>query len=148
MRDLASNIDLRPAIDPYDHATGDAVITSETCDLAGYDSVVLSIHYGSIADGNVTFATVLYEGDKADMTDEAAVADVDMIGTEVLASPLFGDDDEIFKLGYTGDKRYIRAKITPSGNTDAILVEAAWILGHPRQAPTDNPPSNPADPSA
>ena len=147
MRDLHNNIDLRPATDPYDHATGDAVITTEGVDLQGYDSVELAIQYGSIADSDVTFATVLYEDDNSDYSTESAVADVDLLGTEALATPLFSDDNEVFKLGYTGNKRYLRAKITPSGNTGDLLFSALWILGHPANSPTANPPSNPTAPS-
>lgn len=147
MRDLHNNIDVRPAINPYDHATGDAVVTTEGVDLQGYDSVELVLSYGSIADSDATFATVLYEADESDFTDEAAVADVDLLGTEALATPLFSDDNEVFKLGYTGNCRYIRAKITPSGNTGAILMSGVWVLGHPDNAATDNPPSNPTAPS-
>lgn len=147
MRDLHNNIDVRPAINPYDHATGDAVETTEGVDLQGYDSVELVISYGSIADSDVTFATVLYEADESDFSDESAVADVDLLGTEALASPLFSDDNEVFKLGYTGNCRYIRAKITPANNTGALLISGVWILGHPDNVPTANPPENPAAPS-
>lgn len=147
MRDLFNDIDLRPAIDPYDHATGDAVVTTEGVDLQGYGSCVLAIQYGSIADGDATFATVLYEADESDFTDEAAVDDVNLNGTEALATPLFTDDNEVFKLGYCGDKRYVRAKITPTNNTGAILMAGIWILGHPENAPTANPPANPTAPS-
>lgn len=147
MRDLHNNIDVRPAINPYDHATGDAVVTTEGVDLQGYGSVELAIQYGSIADSDVTFATVLYEADKSDFTDEAAVADVNLLGTEALATPLFSDDNEVFKLGYTGSCRYLRAKITPANNTGAILMAGIWILGHPEIAATPNPPENPTAPS-
>ena len=146
MKDMASNIDVRPAINPYDHATGDAVITSEICNLQGYDSATLVIQYGAITDGDVTFGTVLYEdltGDAA-MGSETAVADVDLIGTEALATPLFDDDNKAYKLGYTGNAQYIRVKITPSNNTDAILISAVWVLGNPQNAPRPNPPTNPA----
>lgn len=147
MRDLFNNIDVRPAIDPYDHATGDTAKTTEGVDRQGYDSLCLALQYGSIADSDATFTTVLYEADSSDFSDEAAVADVNLNGTEALATPLFSDDNKVFKLGYTGGKRYVRAVITPSGNTGALLMSALWILGHPEIAPTPNPPDNPTAPS-
>jgi 7-cyano-7-deazaguanine synthase in queuosine biosynthesis len=146
MKDMASNIDVRPAINPYDHATGDAVITTEICNLQGYNSCTLVISYGSIADSDVTFATVLYEDLDADATmgSETAVDDKDLIGTEALASPLFSDDDKVYKLGYIGNAQYIRATITPTNNTGDLLMSAVWVLGDPDSAPRPNPPSNPA----
>jgi hypothetical protein len=146
MKDMASNIDVRPAVNPYDHATGDAVITSEICNLQGYNSATLVISYGSIADADVTFGTVLYEdlNDDATMATETAVADADMVGTEADATPLFDDDNKTYKLGYIGNSQYIRVKITPTNNTDAILISAVWVLGAPDNAPRPNPPSNPA----
>jgi hypothetical protein len=78
------------------------------------------------------------------MATETAVADVDLIGTEALATPLFTDDNSVFKLGYTGNSQFIRAKITPANNTGAILMSALWILGDPDVAPVSNPPTNPA----
>ena len=147
MRDLSNNIDLRSATDPYDHATGDAVITTNTVDLQGFDSVVLSFHWGSIADADVSFTAIMYEGEKSDMSDEAAVSDVDLLGTEADFVPLFSDDNELRKIGYTGGMRYIRMKITPADNTGDLLCEGTWILGHPEDAPTTNPPPNAAAPT-
>ena len=147
MRDLFNNIDLRPATNPYDHETGDAVITTEIVDLQGYDSVVLSFQYGSIADSDVSFTAILYEDEASDMSGESAVADVDLLGTEALFIPLFSDDNKVYKIGYTGDMRYIRCKITPADNTGAMLVSGVYILGHPANAPTTNPPPNPTEPS-
>jgi len=147
MRDLHNNIDVRPATNPYDHATGDAVITTETVDLQGYDSAELVFSYGSIADADVSFTAIMYEGEETDMSDEAAVDDVDLLGTEANFIPLFSDDNKVYKIGYTGGMRYIRCKITPADNTGAILVSGVWVLGHPEDAPTTNPPPNPTAPS-
>ncbi len=146
MRDMASNIDVRPAINPYDHATGDAVETTEICNLQGYNSATLVISYGSIADTDATFATVLYEDltGEATMSGETAVDDKDLVGTEANATPLMTDDSKAYKLGYIGNAQYIRAKITPTNNTGAILISAVWILGDPANAPRPNPPTNPA----
>lgn len=144
MRDLHNNTDVRPATNPYDHATGDAVITTEICDLQGFESVELYYQYGSIADSNVTFTAIFYEDSESDMSTESAVADADLLGTEALFIPLFSDDNKVYKIGYVGKERYVRCKITPSGNTGALLVSGVWVLGHPANAGTANPPANPA----
>lgn len=142
MRDLHNNIDVRPAINPYDHATGDAAVSTEVCDLQGYDSVELLLQFGSIADEDATFAIVFYDGDTVAPT--SAVDDADLLGTEALFAPLYTDDNEVFKIGYTGHHRYVKATITPTNNTGAILMSALWVLGNPGVAPTANPPANPA----
>jgi len=142
MRDLHNNIDLRVAIDPYDHATGDAAKTTEILDRHGYQSVELALQFGSIADTDATFTVLLEDGDNSALSDNDAVADADLLGTEVLATPLFSDDNKVLKLGYTGDKRYLRATITPANNTGALLMSGLWILGNPDNAPTVNPPAN------
>jgi len=143
MRDLHNNIDVRPAINPYDHASGDTAVTTETCDLQGFQSVELLLSFGSIADSDVTFALVVYESDTSAMGSPTAVDDANLLGTEALAMPLFSDDNKVYKIGYTGAKRYINAIITPSNNTGAILMSGVWVLGNPGQAPTANPPANP-----
>lgn len=142
MRDLHNNIDVRVAIDPYDHATGDAAKTTEILDLQGYESAELILQFGSIADADATFTVELAESDDSAMTGGTAVADANLLGTEREATPLFSDDNKVLKLGYTGNMRYIQATITPSGNTGACLMSGVWVLGHPANAPTPNPPTN------
>ncbi len=142
MRDFHNNIDVRPAIDPYDHATGDAAVSTEVCDLQGFDSCELLLQFGSIADSDVTLVLVFYDGDT--VSPSSAVADEDLLGTEANAIPVMTDDNKVYKIGYTGHHRYVKATLTPTNNTGAILLSAVWILGNPAVAPTANPPSNPA----
>ena len=100
------------------------------------------IALGAIADANATFAVKIEEGDTANLADAAEVADVNLIGTEALASFKFDDDNKIRKIGYVGIKRYIRATITPTGNGADALLSAIWILGFARDArPSANPPA-------
>jgi hypothetical protein len=56
---------------------------------------------------------LLEESDDPAMAGAVAVADIDLIGTELLAAFQFDDDIECRKLGYSGSKRYIRATVTP-----------------------------------
>src|SRR3546814_11093273 len=73
----------------------------------------------------------------------AAVAD-DMLlsqlaGTapEMAASFQFDDDNEVRKIGYVGDKRYVRLTITPANNASAGLLAAVALLGYPDLAPVE-----------
>lgn len=140
MRDLMNNIHPVVAISPQVVADNTAAV-GEWIDTLGYDSLTFLIGTGTLADADATFAVTLDEADEDDQSDVDAVADTDLIGTEALASFTFGDDDEARKVGYRGHKRYVRPTITPTGNGGDAPVCALAILGHPRSAPTANPPA-------
>lgn len=140
MRDHAHNVQVKRVLSPVS-VSDDTAQVGQIIDRLGYDSVTYIISTGSIADANVTFAVLLEEGDAANMSDHAAVADADMIsqtsGTapEAAASFQYDDDDEVRKLGYVGNKRYTRITITPTGNGSAALLSAVAVLGCPNSAP-------------
>lgn len=140
MRDMMSNIDVKRAISPVSVADNTAQV-GQIIDRRGFDSLTYVIALGSIADADVTFTVLLEEGDQSNLSDAAAVADADLIGTEVLAGFQFDDDNECRKLGYKGNKRYTRLTITPANNTGAALLAAVAVLGDPAQRPTANPPA-------
>lgn len=140
MRDLHNNIDVRIGLAPYDHGTGDAAVTTAIIDRQGFGSLEYCLSFGSIADTDVTFTVALAESDDSAMSGSNAVDDKDLLGTEALATPLFSSDGLVFKLGYTGNLRYTQMTITPANNTGAILMCVICVLGHPDNAPTENPP--------
>lgn len=139
MRDLASKIDLKRALSPVS-VSDNTVQTTEILDLQGAMSATLALALGSIADADTTFTIVFYEGAASNMSDETAVADKDLIGTEALAAFQFDDDNECRKIGYVGSKRYVRAKITPANNASAALLSGVWIT-EVALAPAVNPPA-------
>lgn len=142
MRDLHNNINVRPGIAPIAARTNNAAIVSEIVDTSGYDSVEFVIVTGTNTDADATFAVLFEDGDNASLTDNDAVADADLLGTEALAGFTYADDVECRKIGYIGPKRYCRVTVTPSGNDSGnIFLAGVWILGHPRSAPTANPPA-------
>ena len=143
MKDLATVITPKRVLSPVS-TDADTALVGQIIDKMGFESVTYVIATGSIGDANATFTVLLEESDAAAMGDATAVADADMIGTEVLASFQFDDDNECRKLGYIGSKRYTRLTITPSGNSgtpSGALLSAVAILGHPQIAPTANPPA-------
>jgi len=79
------------------------------------------------------------EGDEADLSDAASVADGDLLGTEVLAAFTFAADLGSRRIGYVGNKRYTRLTVTPSGNSGSAPIAIIPLLGNPANAPTDNP---------
>ena len=138
MRDMHNNV----------HPSGSAVVTvtdttavvSSIIDMQGYNSLEFLIAAGTLADANATFSVLVQEGDDSGLSDAAAVADADLLGTEVLAAFQFDDDGEARKIGYTGNARYVRCTVTPAANDGSAPIAIIPLQGHPNIAPTDNPP--------
>jgi len=139
MKDLMNKIHTKRVISPVSVADTTALV-GEIIDKSGFESLTYVIATGSIADADATFTVLLEESDASNMASATAVADADLLGTEVLAAFQFDDDNETRKLGYIGSKRYTRLTITPVANASAALVSAVAVLGHPQIAPTANPP--------
>ena len=141
-RDLHNNIHPVPAIVPVAARTDNTAIVSAIVDTAGYESVEFVLVTGTNTDANATFSVLFEDGDDAALADNAAVDDTYLLGTEADAAFTFGDDNKCRKIGYVGSKRYCRVTVTPSGNDSGnIFLAAVWLLGHPRHAPTTNPPT-------
>lgn len=134
MRDLHNSIEVRRLISPTRVADNTAQV-SQIIDLANRDEVELVILTGTIADADTTFVVLVEDGDAANLSDAAAVADEFLLGTEAGAAFAFGDDDEWRKIGYIGGKRYLRLTITPANNTGNADIAAVAILGCCRVEP-------------
>ena len=134
LRDLHHNIDVRRVISPVSDADNTALV-GQIIDIQGFGSLEYLINTGSLGDADATFTALLEESDASDMTGATAVADSDLLGTELLAGFQFDDDNEVRKLGYIGSKRYTRLTITPAGNASAALIGAVAVLGHPAIRP-------------
>lgn len=140
MNDLMNNVYPKRCISPVSVSDNTAQV-GQIIDRRGFDSLTYLIAIGSVADADATFTVLLEEGDAANLSDAAAVADADLLGTEVLAGFQFDDDNECRKLGYRGSKRYTRLTITPANNTGAAVLSAVALLGDPSLGPTANPPA-------
>ena len=140
MRDLHNNIDVRRAISPASVSDNTAQV-SEIIDTQGYGSLEFVIAAGSLADADATFTALVEHGSASNLSDAAAVDDIQLLGTEAQASFTYADDNKVFKIGYTGGKRYVRLTVTPANNASAALLSAVAILGNPTLAPTANPPA-------
>jgi len=138
MRDITNNLHVARAFAPVAAVTDNTAQVSTVADLKGFGAVMLALALGTESDADATF-TVLIE-DSNDNSTFAAVDDAYLNGTEALASFQFDDDNETRKIGYTGNKRYLRATVTPANNTGNLFVSGVWILGNPSRVPTANPP--------
>lgn len=140
-RDLHNNVHTVPLIAPVAARTDNTAIVSAIIDTLGYESCELVLITGTNTDVNATFAVLVEDGDNSGLSDNVAVPDAQLLGSEALAGFTFADDGETRKIGYLGGKRYVRLTLTPSGNDSGnIFIAGVAILGHPRHAPTANPP--------
>jgi hypothetical protein len=132
MKYVFSTIKLQKAITPL-VITDNTASVSTALDCAGFTGAIALICTGTLSDADATTVVLLEES--ADNSAWTAVADADLLGTELLAAPDFSDDGKQYKLGYKGTKRYLRLTVTPSGNTGNIPLAAMWMLINPRSLP-------------
>lgn len=140
-RDLMNNITPVVLIAAAAAVSDNTPLVSNIVDTAGYESLTALIGIGDIADANATFTVLVEHGAESDLSDAEAAADKYLIGTEALAGFQYDDDNKARKIGYAGPKRYVRFTITPVNNEGNAYISAMGVLGHPREAPTANPPS-------
>lgn len=136
-REIHNDIHPVPLIVPVAARTDNTAIVSAIIDTLGFQAVELVLVTGTNTDTNATFAVLVEDGDAANLSDAAAVADDYLVGTEALAAFTFADDNECRKIGYKGSKRYVRMTVTPSGNDAGnIFLSGVAILGQPSTTPT------------
>jgi hypothetical protein len=132
--DLHSKIALRRAISPVSVGDNTAQV-GQIIDRQGFSALEFGILTGSLADADATFTVLVEHGDDPALADAAAVPDVELLGTEAGAGFQFDDDNETRKIGYAGNRRYVRLTITPAGNAGGALIGAAAILGGAESSP-------------
>lgn len=136
-RDLHNNLHFVPLIAPVAARTDNTAIVSSIIDTQGYEGCELVLVTGTNTDANATFAVLVEDGNDSGLSDNAAVADTFLNGTEAAAGFTYADDVECRKIGYVGGKRYVRMTVTPSGNDSGnIFIAGVAVLGNPRHAPT------------
>jgi hypothetical protein len=127
MRDLFSSLSIQRAISPVSISDNTAAV-SQIIDRQGFSKLLFAIATGSLADTDATFTVLVEHGDAANLSDAAAVPDDMLNGTEAGASFTFAADDATRKIGYIGDRRYVRLTITPANNASAAVIAAVAIL--------------------
>lgn len=140
MRDQMNYIHPLRSIAPVAAVADNTAYVSEIVDVKGFDALTFVIVTGSLADADATFTVLIEDGDAADLSDNVAVADAHLVGTEALAGFTFAADNKTRKIGYIGKKRYVRMTITPANNSGNVFLAAIAILGLPAIWPTANPP--------
>lgn len=136
MRDLHNDIKVSRGLSPVAAGTDNTAYVSQIIDTANFDATEFLILIGANTDADATFTTLVEDGDNASLTDNAAVADSFLLGTEAAASFDFSHDNQTRKIGYIGPKRYVRVTITPANNAAGnIFIAGCWLQAGPRVAP-------------
>ncbi len=127
MRDLHSRLGAVASLVPAVHA---ATLKGSEVDLQGFDGALLVVNTGAIA-GSGLYVMSLQESDTTTDGDFSDVAAADTIGDALPASLA---ENTVYKLGYIGTKRYLRAVITKTSGT-SIAAGAVIVKGNPNLAP-------------
>ncbi len=142
MRDLYNNIEVRRAESPLATAqTNNDPIVSEIIDMRGFKSMCFLVVLGTLADAAFTTVVLLEHGDDSGLSDNAAVPNEQMLPmltpfAEATMAFDQDDDDEVRKMGYVGEKRYVRLTITPSDNTGDLPIAIVALMGDADRRPT------------
>lgn len=138
-QDKMNNIHPVVAIAPVVVTDGTAQV-SAAIDVRDYKSVTFIIALGTLTDSDATWDVTVKEGSTTTQSSHTAVADKDLIGTEVLAGFTFADDGECRKIGYNGDQDYVSIEIDDdtanSGNAPMCVI----MIAEPYERPAANPP--------
>lgn len=126
MRDLASGIGVAQTLAPVDYA---ATTKGTAVDLQGFDSAAIVVNTGAITSSG-KYVVSVQESDTTTDGDFADVAAKDLNGS--LPAELAATS--AYKVGYVGNKRYIRAVISKTSGT-SIVAGAVVIRGGAALAP-------------
>lgn len=112
----------------------DTTTNGEIIDLQGFEACTFVFQTGTVTDGDYT--VLIQEGDDSGLSDAAAVADADLVGTEADASfSADTDDNKVSSIGYIGSKRYVRFNVVSTNTSTGATVGAIALLGRPHSAP-------------
>lgn len=140
MSDFLHSLEPRRAISPAAAVTNNTPLVSQVIDRQGFETLTFIILLGALADADATFAVTVEHSDAQGFSGAEVVPAAQLLGNVAAASFTFADDNKTRKIGYAGDKRYVRLTVTPTGNTGDAFIAATALLGRPHVAPTANPP--------
>lgn len=134
MKDMLHN-DVEYRFGAQDALSSDTAIVSEIIDLANREAVEVLILTNTLSDSDATFTVLVEDGEDSALSDNAAVADAFLLGTEAGASFTFAADEDLKKIGYIGNKRYLRVTVTPANNTGTGVIGIIFALAGARKRP-------------
>ena len=123
-RDLVNGVGVDNSIAPVGNRN--ASVNGASADLRGFDSAMATFVAGTITDGTHT-PKLQDSPDNSAWTDVAAA---DQQGTLVAITA-----SSLQKVGYIGDKRFLRAVVTVSGATTGGQYHSDITKSHAHQSP-------------
>lgn len=120
--DILNSVDVDLSIA---YAAKTSTATGTSSDLLGYGGAFVKIVAGAWTDGSHTFA--VQESDNN--SDWTAVADADLYGDAEPVIDGAADDDQSYRIGYKGEKRYLRVVSTVAGASTGAIYGAYIVKG-------------------
>ena len=127
MKDLKNDIGVLDALN-IQEIISDTTTAGAIIDRKGFESLTFSLQSGTVTDG--AYAVLIEDGGDSGLSDAAAVADKDLIGTEANAAFALTDDNEVRTIAYIGVKRYVRVSLVSTATTSGGFFGATAIKGH------------------
>ena len=134
MKDLYNNVKLTRGLSPVVKTTDNTAWVSQIADTAGFESLMFAGIIGTLTDADMTVTFLAEEGDDSALADAATVASASQLGSQTIGIR-YDSDNQTFKWGYRGTKRYVRVTLTPAANTGDVYFAGIWVHGHPKTAP-------------
>lgn len=134
--------DLTIAVGVNATLSGTTPAAGNIVDLQGYSACAFAFITGVVTDAGAAagFTIKLQESDTTAAADFTDVAAADHTGTLAVTD----DADDVVPvglIGYTGQKRYVRAVVTGTSGTDAVISGVA-VLGKADYGPADDVAAN------
>lgn len=132
MRDSYNNLNGVIALN-FQTISSDTTTAGNEIDMQGYHSITFFPQTGTVTDGDYT---ILIQESDTSGSGYSDVADADLIGTEADASFTADDDDNsILKIGYIGNKRYVKASVVSTNTSSGAVYGITAVQGHAEDAP-------------
>lgn len=143
--DVASELGVIQTLKPaaYTSSQNNGANSNGAVDLAEnevFNGCMFVINVGTWTDGTFTVAIEEADDDGSGAPDTSTwseVADADLVmgsnGEPVIDGD--PDDEQVYKVGYVGQKRHVRAKVTVSGGPGTgVPLGISVVMGAPRSA--------------
>jgi len=123
---------------------GTTALVCNTVDMRGFDACEYVILLGALTDADAVYSVLVEDGNTSsgttNLSDNVAIPDAKLIGTEVQAAFQFGDDLGVRKIGVmvSACGRYSRLTITPTTTADLgnSPIAVLCILSKATRVPT------------
>ena len=104
--------------------SGTTAANTSLIDMQGFQALTVALTTGTVTDAGTAegFTLKLQHSDTTVGTDFVDCATSDVIGANLTVTSDDDDDKAIGTIGYRGNKRYVRAVITGTTGTNAVVV--------------------------